>query len=201
VGWGNRIDFEDVDMRRGRQRPDKITARESYANPVSDSIFHSVQTLDRVVVKMDEKWGVDRLPALVSSETASRFGSAKAKLDFSLEENNDVEVARRCAVLLRGYKAMDSEAERLGREPMNPEAWVWRDDDGKPFAFVRESAEAISYGKANPGVAVFTMGEISRLAAIFQDETEKIGTAAKIKFPGAEIVRIDGKVPSDEIPF
>ena len=188
-------------MKRARRRPDKITAPETYTNPISYAIFHSVQTLDEVVVQMDEKWGVDRLPALVSAETAARFGSAKAKLDAALEANDDVEVARRCSVLARGYAAMDVEAERLGREPMKPEAWLWRDEDGKPFAFVRESAEAISYGKANPGVAVFTMGEISRLAAIFQDETGKIGTAAKIKFPGAEIVRIDGKVPSDDIPF
>jgi len=188
-------------MRRGRQRPDKITAPETYTDPISDAIFHSVQTLDRVVVQMDEKWGVDRLPALVSAETASRFGSAKAKLDAALEDNDDVEVARRCSVLARGYAAMDAEADRLGRDPMKPQAWVWRDEDGNPHAFVRESAEAIAYGKANPGVAVFTMGEISRLAAIFQNETGKIGTAAKINFPGAEIVRIDGKVPSDDIPF
>jgi len=187
--------------RRGRRRPDKLTAPETYTNPISDAIFHSVQTLDRVVVQMDEKWGVDRLPALVSAETAAKFGSAKAKLDAALEDNDDVEVARRCSVLARGYASMDAEAERLGRDPMKPEAWLWRDEDGKPFAFVRESAEAIAYGKANLGVAVFTMGEISRLAAIFQDETGKIGTAAKIKFPGAEIVRIDGKVPSDDIPF
>jgi hypothetical protein len=188
-------------MKRARRRPDKITAPETYTNPISYAIFHSVQTLDRVVVQMDQKWGVDRLPALVSAETAARFGSAKAKLDAALEANDDVEVARRCSVLARGYAAMDVEAERLGRDPMMPEAWLWRDENGKPFAFVRESAEAIAYGKANPGVAVFTMGEISRLAAIFQDETGKIGTAAKIKFPGAEIVRIDGKVPNDDIPF
>lgn len=188
-------------MRRGRQRPDKITAPETYTDPISDAIFHSVQTLDRVVVQMDEKWGVDRLPALVSAETASRFGSAKAKLDAALEDNDDVEVARRCSVLARGYAAMDAEAERLGRDPMKPQAWVWRDEDGNPHAFVRESAEAIAYGKANPGVAVFTMGEISRLAAIFQDETDKIGTAVKQTFPGATIVRIDDKVPDDELPF
>jgi hypothetical protein len=187
--------------RRGRRRPDKLTAPETYTDPISDAIFHSVQTLDRVVVQMDEKWGVDRLPALVSAETASRFGSAKAKLDAALERNDDAEVVKRCSVLARGYAAMDAEAERLGRDPMKPQAWVWRDEDGKPFAFVRESAEAIAYGKANPGVAVFTMGEISRLAAIFQDETDKIGTAVKQTFPGATIVRIDDKVPDDELPF
>ena len=188
-------------MKRGRRRPDKITAPETYGDPISDAIFHSVQSLDRVVVEMDEKWGVDRLPALVSAETAAKFGSAKAKLDAALERNDDVEVARRCSVLARGYAAMDKEAERLGREVMKPQAWVWRDEDGNPHAFVRESAEAIAYGKDNPGTAVFTMAEISRMSAIFQDETDKIGTTVKQTFPGATIVRIDDKVPDDELPL
>ena len=96
---------------------------------------------------------------------------------------------------------MDAEAERLGREVMKPQAWVWRDEDGNPQAFVRESAEAIAYGKDNPGTVVFTMAEISRLSAIFQDETDKIGTAVKQTFPGATIVRIDDKVPDDELPL
>ena len=188
-------------MKRGRRRPDKITAPETYGNPISDAIFHSVQTLDRVIVQMDEKWGVDRLPALVSAETAAKFGSAKAKLDAALERNDDVEVVRRCSVLARGYAAMDVEAERLGRETMKPQAWVWRDEDGNPHAFVRESAEAIAYSKNNPGVVIFSMGEISRLASIFQDKTDKIGAMVKKSFPGAEISRIDDKDFNDQLPF
>lgn len=192
----------DFDMRKGRRRPDKITAPETYCDPISDAIFHAVQTLDHVVVQMDEKWGVDRLPALVSTETAAKFGSARAKLDAALERNDDADVVRRCSVLARGYAAMDAEAERLGRETMKPQAWVWRDENGHAHAFVRGSAEAIAYGKEHPGVAVYTMAEISRLARFVKEESGKLADKVKTTFPGAEVVDIrDKEVPNDELPF
>jgi len=192
----------DFDMRKGRRRPDKITAPETYCDPISDAIFHAVQTLDHVVVQMDEKWGVDRLPALVSAETAAKFGSARAKLDAALERNDDADVVRRCSVLARGYAAMDAEAERLGRETMKPHAWVWRDENGNAHAFVRGSAEAIAYAKQHPGVSVFTMAEISRLARFVQAESGKLADKVKTTFPGAEVVDIRQKeVPNDELPF
>ena len=188
--------------RRARQRPDKITAPERYAKPIQDSIYHAIAALDQVAIRYEEKWGVDRLAKLVPPETASRFGSASAKLDAALDADDADEVARRASVLARGWEALDAAATAAGHQPEEVEAWLWRDEDGKPHAFVRDVADAVKYGKQNPGVVIWSMPEVVRTAAAFAAEMGKLGTAAKTKFPGAEIVDIrDKEVPSDEIPF
>lgn len=189
-------------MRRGRQRPDKITAPEKYARPMQDSIYHAVAALDETAIRCEEKWGIDRLQKIVPPETASRFGSAKAKLDAALEADDADEVARRASVLARGWEALDKAATAAGHQPEEVEAWLWRDEDGKPHAFVRDVADAVKYGKRHPGVVIWSMPEVVRTAAAFAAEMGKLGTAAKTTFPGAEIVDIrDKEVPSDEIPF
>lgn len=188
--------------RRARRRPDKITAPEKYAKPMQDSIYHAIAALDEVAIRYEEKWGVDRLAKLVPPETAARFGSAKAKLDAALEADDADEVARRASVLARGWEALDAAATAAGHKPEEVEAWLWRDEDGKPHAFVRDVADAVKYGKRHPGVVIWSMPEVVRTAAAFAKEMGKLGTAAKATFPGAEIVDIrDKKVPSDEIPF
>ena len=188
--------------RRARRRPDKITAPESYTNPIRDSIFHALAALDAVATRYEEKWGVHKLQQIVPPETASRFGSAKAKLDAAIEADDADEVARRASVLARGWEALDKEATAAGHQPEEVEAWLWRDEDGKPHAFVRDSSDAIKYGKEHKGVIVWSMAEVVRTAAAFQKEIGKLGTEAKATFPGATIVDIrDKEVPSDELPF
>ena len=189
-------------MRRGRQRPDKISAPEKYAKPIQDSIYHAIAALDEVAIRFEEKWGIDRLAKLVPPETASRFGSAKAKLDAALDLDDADEVARRASVLARGWEALDKEATAAGHQPEEVEAWLWRDEDGKPHAFVRDVADAVKYGKRHPGVVIWSMPEVVRTAAAFAEEMGKLGTEAKAAFPGAEIVDIrDKEVPNDELPF
>ncbi len=188
--------------RRARRRPDKITAPEKYAKPIQDSIYHAIAALDEVATRYEEKWGIDRLQKIVPPETASRFGSAKAKLDAALDLDDADDVARRASVLARGWEALDKEATAAGHQPEEVEAWLWRDEDGKPHAFVRDVADAVKYGKRHPGVVIWSMSEVVRTAAAFAEEMGKLGTEAKAAFPGAEIVDIrDKEVPSDELPF
>ena len=189
-------------MRKGRQRPDKITAPERYAKPIKDSIFHAIAALDAVAIRFEEKWGIDRLQKIVPPETASRFGSAKAKLDAALEADDADAVARRAGVLARGWEALDKEATAAGHQPEEVEAWLWRDEDGKPHAFVRDVADAVKYGKRHPGVVIWSMPEVVRTAAAFAEEMGKLGNEVKTTFPGASIVDIrDKEVPNDELPF
>ena len=185
-----------------RRRPDKITAPESYTNPIRDSIFHALAALDAVATRYEEKWGVDRLAKLVPPETAARFGSAKAKLDAAIEADDADEVARRASVLARGWEALDKEATAAGHQPEEVEAWLWRDGDGQPHAFVRDVADAMKYAERHSGVVIWSMPEVVRTAAAFAEEMGKLGTEAKATFPGATIVEIrDKKVSNDELPF
>ena len=169
---------------------------------MQDSIYHAIAALDAVATRYEEKWGVDRLVKLVPPETASRFGSAKAKLDVAIEADDADEVARRASVLARGWEALDKEATAAGHQPEEVEAWLWRDGDGQPHAFVRDVADAVKYAERHPGVVIWSMPEIVRTASAFAAEVGKLGTAAKATFPGATIVDIrDKEMPSDELPF
>ena len=182
------------------RRPDPITAPEGIGDPIAEGIANALRPLDRVATEMDERWGVDRLATLVSPDTASRFGSAKAKLDTAIRDNDAAAVAKRASVMIRGWQAMDAEATAAGAVWSDPQAWVWVDDRDKPHAFVRDTAEAARYGKANPGVTVWTMAEVVRVAASFSEKQRQLIAAVKAEFPGAA-VRSAGPVPDDDIPF
>lgn len=185
-----------------RQRPDPITHPDSFLRRTDEVIFHALQPVDQTARQMEDKWGVDRLPTLVSVETAAKFGSAKAKLDAAIFQNDVDEVTKRAGVMQKGWIALDKEATERGHAPVEPQAWTWRDDDDKPHAFVRDVAEAHAYGKAHPGVAVWTMAEVIRVAANFDDLSKNIVSGTKVAFPGAEVSAIKSKkLVADEIPF
>jgi len=193
--WGPRR--RKIAMKKKSRKPDPFTAPELVGSEVAEAIYHALRPLDATATAMEDKWGVDRLPSLVGVDMAARFGAAKAKLDVAIAANDAAEVTKRAGVLLRGWQAMDAEAEQAGAKPMSVSAWTWRDDSDQPHAFVRDEAEARAYAKANPGVSVWSIGEVVRVAAMFDRETQKIGTAAKAVFPAATVQgRLD-----DDIPF
>ena len=66
---------------------------------------------DEAIRQMDAKWGIGRLVANVSPETAAKWGSALAKLNAAIAARDVDETVARVGVLLRGLTAMDAEAE------------------------------------------------------------------------------------------
>ena len=188
-------------MPKNRNRkPDRFTAPSYIGDGVAESIYHALRPLDALAIEMDEKWGADRLVALVSAETASKFGAAKAKLDQAIDGNDAIEVAKRAAVMMRGWRALDAEAVSAGRKVLEVSAWVWRDDDDKPHAFVKDHAEAISYAKSHPGVPVWSMSEVARLAAQFNSTMAAAGKA-KALFPASTVELRSREALDQEIPF
>ena len=183
-----------------RRRPDQITAPEFVGDPMAEGIAHALRPLDKVATEMEERWGVDRLATLVTPDTASRFGTAKAKLDSAIKNNDAGEVAKRASVMIRGWQAMDAEATDAGATWSDPQAWVWVDDADVPHAFGKGTAEAARYLSGHPGVSVWTMAEIVRVAASFSEKQRSLIAAVKKEFPGAS-VRSAGPVPDDDIPF
>jgi hypothetical protein len=184
------------------QRPDPITNPDSFLRRTDETVFHALQPLDETVRQMEDRWGVDRLETLVSVDTAARFASAKVKLDESIFQNDATEVAKRAAIMQRGWEALDREATERGHTALSITAWTWRDDGGRAHAFVRDVAEAHQYGKENPGVAVWTMAEIIRIVDNFDHFSKNLPSEAKVAFPGAEVSAIKNKGKlDDDIPF
>ena len=200
-----------------RRRPDIFTDPEVHGNSIRDAIHHAILPLDRVASEMEMKWGCERLPSLVSPQTASLFGSAKAKLDAAIQANDPQEVARRATVMIRGWSKMDAEAAERGHEALSPEIWSHTTSTGFKVAVARSNADAIKSIRTNEaatqksirtddrmeGVAVYSLDEIAR---ILEADSYRLLDAVKKTWPEAKVAKTrKKKAPASEfddgVPF
>lgn len=156
---------------------------------------------DKAARDAERVWGIDRLPALVSPETAVKFGSAMAKLNAAIDANDAAEVATRAAVCTRGLAAMDAEARAAGHAPQMPQAWQV-DVGGRVCAILSDADLWPAYTAANPGVRTYTLREVG----LALEHYGNIVASVKDTFPGAEIAAVRKRTPlekelDDEIPW
>jgi hypothetical protein len=163
----------------------------------SQAVTDALKPLDRVAVEFEAKWGVERLPRLVAPDMAAKFGSARDKLNEAIRENDGEAVAKRAAVMIRGWQALDKAATEAGCEAL-------------PLRTVGVKHEGRFY------VVAWDRADVHRAAAL-SDAPENVVTAhelliayealrAKIDgvkqaFPGAEVVRAALPPGGDDCPF
>jgi hypothetical protein len=166
-----------------RQKPDQFTNHAEYGNTISDSIHHAIKPLDRIANRYELKWGCDRLMSLVSPEIASKFGSAKAKLDQAIIDNDPNEVATSSGAL-----------------PLKPNVWSHTTGDGFKFAVAQGNADAIKAIRTDPaleGVAVYSLDEIGH---ILESDSMKLVNQIKEVFPDSKVKAVNDDL-NDELPF
>lgn len=156
---------------------------------------------DRECRHLDLKWGVDRLPELVSPETAARWGTAMANLNAAIGARDPELVIARVNACLRGFAAMDAEAIAAGRQPIPPQAQEI-EVDGKLCAVLWDEASWPAYHALRPGVRTYTPREIANALAAYGQTV----AAVKDAFPGATVAAVRKPSPleqdlQDEIPF
>jgi hypothetical protein len=187
-----------------RRKPDALTQRDGYTDPIAEGIHHSIKPLDRIAAEMEIKWGCDRLPGLVSPEMAAKFGSAKAKLDAAIENNAPSDVAKTTSVMMRGWAALDAEAVKGGHKPLEPQIWSQTTEAGFKFAVAQGNADAIKAIKTQQdleGVAVYSLDEIGRL---LESGSMDLVNTVKDSWPGATVTAVRphrGDDPNDELPW
>ena len=172
-----------------RRRPDQITSPKEYGDPIADGIHHAIKPVDEIATRMELKWGCDRLPGLVSPETAAKFGSAKAKLDAAILDNDPQAVAKKAQVMVKGYKALDKEASN-DHEPFKPRIWHYTTQAGFKFAIAKGNADAIKAIRSDQrmeGVAVYSLDEIGRL---LESDSMALVNAIKEQFPDSNVTAI-----------
>jgi hypothetical protein len=185
-----------------RRQPDKITNPKDYGDPIASGIHYAIKPLDKIASEMEITWGCDRLPKLVSPELAAKFGAAKAKLDDAIENNDPQAVAKRATVMIKGYKALNKEAEK-NYKPFKPSIWHHTTDKDFKFAVAQGNADAIKAIRTQPemeGVAVYSLDEIGHL---LENDTMALVNSIKDVFPDAQITEVRKAVNSvdDELPF
>jgi hypothetical protein len=187
-----------------RRKPDALTQRDGYTDPIAEGIHHSIKPLDRIATEMEIKWGCDRLVSLVAPQTAAKFGSAKAKLDAAIELNVAAEVAKTASVMMRGWAALDAEATKGGHRPLEPNIWSHTTEAGFRFAVAQGNADAIKALKTHDdleGVHVYSLDEIGRL---LESAAMSLVNATKERFPGATVKAVRTPLPdgmNDEVPW
>lgn len=139
-----------------RTHGDRLLAADSPAELTATD--YAVAPFDRACLDADQTWGVNRLPELVSPETAAKWGSALAKLNAAILAADTAETIARVNVCLRGIAAMDAEARERGHQPLAAHYWQTV-IDGRRVAMVRESGDWPAVARELPGVTIYTLDE------------------------------------------
>lgn len=160
---------------------------------------------DEAAKAMERKWGIDRLPALCTQETARKYGRAIAKLNEAIDAEDPNDVARFAGACHRGLIVMDKEATEAGAQPLTAKA-VQCEFEGTTFTAIGSVEELQAYEKAGNEI-VFTMREF---AVVMKEMKLDGGLVKQMKehFPNAGITKFESKLGNqfwksggDEIPF
>ena len=182
-------------------RPDRILNDEAIGNEDMESIYHALRPLDAVAHEMEMKWGVDRLPSLVSVDMAAKFGTAQAQLDQAIDAQDSQMVVQKAKAMIRGWQALDEHAHAAGNTIMDQASvWSWsHPDTGKGFAITIDTASARRAQEQCPGAKVYTLDEVCR---VLGSDQHNLVNEVKDMFPGAEVVAVKTTEKfNDKIPF
>lgn len=195
------------------QRPQRKKRGDRLLNPDANAAQiecdYGVAPLDRAATEMDIKWGIDRLPELVSVEMATRYGAAMAHLNDCIQKELPAETAAAAQNCIRGLHAMNAEAEQLGREKATGALFEYQLDtgEGEPFKFgiFADDREWQTAKAKRPDLVLFTMREVAN--ALRDYMTAPLQAELDENFPDAKITAIKPKTPinyaagGDPIPF
>jgi hypothetical protein len=162
---------------------------------------YAIAPMDRLALEMDRKWGIDRLPELVTPEMATRYGQAMAHMNECIRLSDPAKCVAAANNCIRGLHAMDAEATKLGRKPASG-AYTEYDLDGWKIGILHDDAEWRTAEADRPDLQFFTLREAA-IALKTKIDTPPIA-AVKAAFPGARVV--EHRTPlntllNDSIPF
>jgi len=164
-----------------QKKDDRILHKGATANEIKADL--SLAPFDKAVREMDKRWGIDRLPELVSTESAAKWGKAMAGLNAAIDAQDPDKVKFWVEICLRGLTAMDAEAVSLGRPVSDPDIWE-HEYEGQVYGIIEDGrAWPAAYAK-RPGIAIHTMREV---AIALHEHRNGLVNAVKLAFPGAEV--------------
>lgn len=159
----------------------------------------SLGPFDQAVREMDKKWGVDRLPEIVSPESAAKWGKAMAGLNEAINSEDADKVKFWVEVCLRGLKSMDEEAYKAGQPISDPAIWEYK-YEGKIYGIIEDGRNWPAAYARRPDMVIFSMREV---AIALHAHRNGLVEAVKMAFPGAAIsgIKDRGKNMEDDLDF
>jgi len=164
-----------------QKKDDRILHKGATANAIKADL--SLAPFDKAVRDADKRWGVDRLPELVSTESAAKWGKAMAGLNGAIDAEDPDKVKFWVEVCIRGLEAMDAEAVSLGRPVSDPMIWE-HEYEGTVYGIIEDGREWPAAYAKRPGIAIHTMREV---AVALHAHRNGLVDAVKLAFPGAEV--------------
>lgn len=169
---------------------------------------YGIAPMDRLANELDLKWGIDRLPELVTPEMAARYGAAIAHLNDCIREQDPAKCTAAANNCIRGLHAMDAEATRLGVKPASGEYLEYEIEGnaGEPpfrFGILKDGCEWQAAKSARPDLEFYTLREVA--IALREKINTPLIDEIKQQFPGAQVVE-HRRTPmeqllNDEVPF
>ena len=164
---------------------------------------YALAPLDRLARDMDTRWGIDRLPELVSVAMAEKYGAAMAHLNACIEAANIGQTIAAVENCIKGLNAMDGEATATGHQHANPEIWEMQ-IDGVSVGLIRDTANWQAAKAKRPDLQIITPVEIE--IALTHHANPAVQEVKKT-FAGAAVTAIRNLAPvdyangGDQIPF
>jgi hypothetical protein len=190
-------------MAKKIKKPQRGVSKDFFraSDRVSQKIQAAITELDVCVSGFENRWGVDRLPELVSVETQQKYWRQVDKLDDAIESNEADLVIKYAAGMMRAYAAMQNEARERGHDELKVTWYECETPDGRVLIVAPTFEESHKAARERPGCLVYAMQEIA--AIICRDEAGRFANAVKEVFPAAtvESVRQTKDDLNDEIPF
>ena len=191
-------------MKSAHQRPPKQSKFVNESPAPDLRCDYAARPFDRASREMDRKWGIDRLPSLVSPDTAMKWGRTLEKLNAAIEASDPDEIAARAAVAVRGLAFMDSEATSAGKQTL-PSGALTGAVEGMRFVIIPEASCWPQYQDEFPDHLMFTLHQVG-VAMKDRLENSEVVQEARKHFPDAKITAVRPQTEleralNDEIPF
>ena len=190
------------------KKPDATALRRMMGTKVtSEATYRKIQNYlteyDRVVSDYERRWGVERLPNLVSPELRDRFWQQMDKLNDAIHRDAAVDVEHHVAVTLRAYGALEKEAIALGGKEIGMDVWTAHVDD-KVVAIARDEQAVTHIKNDMPDALVYCVQEVAVILAKWSEQNA-LAVEVKDTFPGATVTDVKPTELEDKlddiIPF
>lgn len=150
----------------------------------------AIEALDEVAGSMERKWGMGRLPRLVSIDLAERFHRQAEKLNAEIMEEATAgfgQVEREAGRMVNAWMALDAAAEAAGAAPASAKYMTARMSDGRSLVICSDLEGMGVYQRQNldRAAAVWTMQEIVAVLEGFD-----LVNRAKHLFEGAVVQEV-----------
>jgi hypothetical protein len=123
-----------------------------------------IDKLDRCLVEVESRWGVDRLPKLVTKGMADKWSRQMDKINTAIRASDIAIFPELVDGAIRGCGAMEAEARTLGHTPHDaPLCWTVRTPKGNTLAIVRHAKDAELMQGHGDDVLIWTIDELAAL--------------------------------------